>query len=159
MDKLFLQRQEKYQKNNLAQDTKLLNDKTKRLSEINNLIRSTYEDKVLGKIPEDICISLLNNYQNEKENLESEISLINERIEKVKQNTQNVDEFIKRVKKYLEAPTLTREMTMELIEFVAVDKYRPKKDPIPREIHIYYKLIDDVENLDFRRNCQKQNRL
>ena len=70
-----------------------------------------------------------------------------------------MDEFIKRVKKYLEAPTLTREMTMELIEFVTVDKYRPKKDPIPREIHIYYKLIDDVENLDFKRNCQKQNRL
>lgn len=147
--KEFLQRQEKYQKNNLAQDTKLLNDKTKRLSEINNLIRSTYEDKVLGKIPEDICISLLNNYQNEKENLESEISLINERIKKVKQNTQNVDEFIKRVKKYLEAPTLTREMTIDLIEFVTIDKYRLKREKIPREIHIYYKLIDDVENLDF----------
>ena len=157
--KEFLQRQEKYQKNNLVQDTKLLNDKTKRLSEINNLIRSTYEDKVLNKIPEDICISLLNNYQKEKEDLESEISQINLRIEKVKQNTQNVDEFIKRVKKYLEAPTLTREMTMELIEFVTIDKYRPKKDPIPREIHIYYKLIDDVDNLDFKRNCQKQNRL
>lgn len=157
--KEFLQRQEKYQKNNLAQDTKLLNDKTKRLSEINNLIRSTYEDKVLGKIPEDICISLLNNYQNEKENLESEISLINERIEKVKQNTQNVDEFIKRVKKYLEAPTLTREMTIDLIEFVTIDKYRLKREKIPREIHVYYKLIDDVENLDFKRNCQKQNRL
>ena len=157
--KEFLQRQEKYQKNNLAQDTKQLNDKSKRLSEINNLIRSTYEDKVLGKIPEDICISLLNNYQNEKENLESEISLINERIEKIKQNTQNVDEFIKRVKKYLEAPTLTREMTIDLIEFVTIDKYRLKKEKIPREIHIYYKLIDDVENLDFKRNCQKQNRL
>lgn len=157
--KEFLQRQEKYQKSNIVQDTKLLNDKTKRLSEINNLIRSTYEDKVLNKIPEDICISLLNNYQKEKEDLESEISQINQRTEKVKQNTQNVDEFIKRVKKYLEAPTLTREMTMELIEFVTVDKYRPKKDPIPREIHIYYKLIDDVENLDFKRNCQKQNRL
>lgn len=157
--KEFLQRQEKYQKNNLVQDTKLLNDKTKRLSEINNLIRSTYEDKVLNKIPEDICISLLNNYQKEKEDLESEISQINLRIEKVKQNTQNVDEFINRIKKYLEAPTLTREMTMELIEFVTIDKYRPKKDPIPREIHIYYKLIDDVDNLDFKRNCQKQNRL
>lgn len=61
--------------------------------------------------------------------------------------------------KYLEAPTLTREMTMELIEFVTIDKYRSKKDPIPREFHIYYKLIDDLENLDFKRNCQKQNRL
>ena len=50
-------------------------------------------------------------------------------------------------------------MAIDLIEFVTIDKHRLKREKIPREIHIYYKLIDDVENLDFKRNCQKQNRL
>lgn len=85
--KEFLQRQENQQKENLMLDTKTLQDKTKRIDEVTKLIRSTYEDKVLNKIPEDICISLLNNYQKEKkEVLENEISQITERIEKVKQN-------------------------------------------------------------------------
>ena len=35
-------------------------------------------------------------------------------------------------------------------------KYRPKNDPISREIHIWYKLRDDEKNLDFKRNCQNQ---
>lgn len=153
----FLDKQEKEQRENLAQHNKILKDKTKRIDEVKKLIRSTYEDKVLGKIPEDICISLLNNYQKEKENLEDEISKINQQIEKSKQNIKNVDEFIERVKKYIQAPTLTREMTMELIEFVTIDKFRPKKDPTPREIHIYYKLIDDIDKIGFKRNCQKKN--
>ncbi len=42
----------------------------------------------------------------------------------------------------MEVPELTREMCMELIEFVTVDQYPGKYSKEPREIHIYYKLID-----------------
>ncbi len=154
--KEFLQKQELELKNNLVADNKQLVEKTKRLAEVEKVIRATYEDKVLGNIPEDICISLLKNYQKEKEVLESEIMQINNKINKLKQNKNNVDEFISRVEKYLEAPKLTREMTMELIEFVTIDKFRPKKDTTPREIHIYYKLIDNTEEIEFKRKTQKR---
>jgi len=46
------------------------------------------------------------------------------------------------MKNDMEVPELTREMCMELIEFVTVDKYPGKYSKAPREIHIYYKLID-----------------
>ena len=156
--KEFLQRQESQQKENIVLDTKTLQDKTKRLDEVTKLIRSTYEDKVLNKIPEDICISLLNNYQKEKEVLENEISQITERIEKVKQNTKNVDEFIERVKKYINSPVLTREMALELIEFITIDKFT-KGSKESRKIHIYYKLIDNINGIDFKCNKQKRDRL
>lgn len=154
----FLQRQENQQKEYLLLDNKALQDKTKRLDEVTKLIRSTYEDKVLNKIPEDICISLLNNYQKEKEVLENEISQITKRIEKVKQNTKNVDEFIERVKKYINSPVLTREMALELIEFITIDKFT-KGSKEPRKIHIYYKLIDNIKGIDFKCNKQKRDRL
>lgn len=154
----FLQRQESQQKENIVLDTKTLQDKTKRLDEVTKLICSTYEDKVLNKIPEDICISLLNNYQKEKEVLENEISQITERIEKVKQSTKNVDEFIERVKKYINSPVLTREMALELIEFITIDKFT-KGSKEPRKIHIYYKLIDNINGIDFKCNKQKRDRL
>jgi len=154
----FLQRQESQKKDNLMLDNKALQDKTKRLDEVTKLIRSTYEDKVLNKIPEDICISLLNNYQKEKEVLENEISQITERIEKAKQNTKNVDEFIERVKKYINSPVLTREMALELIEFITIDKFT-KGSKEPRKIHIYYKLINNINGIDFKCNKQKRDRL
>ncbi len=37
---------------------------------------------------------------------------------------------------------LTREMCTELIEFVTVDECPGRYSKEPREIHIYYKLID-----------------
>ena len=42
----------------------------------------------------------------------------------------------------MDVPELTREMCMELIEFVTVDECPGKYSKQPREIHIYYKLID-----------------
>ena len=58
------------------------------------------------------------------------------------QNKNDVDEFIKRLKTYMNVPELTREMCMELIEFVTVDECPGRYSKEPREIHIYYKLID-----------------
>ena len=43
---------------------------------------------------------------------------------------------------HIGVPELTREMCMELIEFVTVDECPGKYSKEPREIHIYYKLID-----------------
>ncbi len=53
-----------------------------------------------------------------------------------------MDEFIRRLKAHMEVTELTREICMEPIEFIRVDKCPGKYSKEPREIHIYYKLID-----------------
>ncbi len=147
----FLRKQEKDFNEQTKIDNMKLKSNSQRLDKIEKLIRSTYEDKVSNKIPEDICISLLNNYVKEKEQLQEEISAINNRLQETKQKTKDVEEFIRRVKKYIQAPKLTREMTMELIEFVTIDKF-PQDKTTPRTIHIYYKLIDNVKGDAFKLN-------
>ncbi|MBQ8474459.1 MAG: DUF4368 domain-containing protein, partial [Clostridia bacterium] len=81
-------------------------------------------------------------YQAEKQKLQTERSEIEMRQADTTKEGANVDEFISRLKTYLTVPALTREMCMELIEFVTVDKCPGKYSKEPREIHIYYKLID-----------------
>ena len=138
--KEFLARQEKLLQAQSYNDTKNFNNITQRLEELNKLITSTYEDKVLNKIPEEICLTLLTKYQQEKEQLETQKQQISNKIQDYNKNIKNVDEFIRKVKKYISCEELTREMCMELIEFVTVDEFKDKK--APREIHIYYKLLD-----------------
>ena len=123
-------------------DRKRMNQILRRTAELDKLISSVYEDKVSGKIPEDICVGLLEKYQAEKQKLQIERSEIEKRQVDTTKERANVDEFISRLKTYLTVPTLTREMCMELIEFVTVDKCPCKYSKEPREIHIYYKLID-----------------
>lgn len=69
-----------------------------------------------------------------------------------------VDEFIERVKKYINSPVLTREMSLELNKFITIDKFTNGSKE-PRKIHIYYKLIDNINGIDFKRNKQKRDRL
>lgn len=57
-------------------------------------------------------------------------------------NTADVDEFIRRLKKYASAEELAREMCIELIERITIGKVIKDKTA-EREIHIYYKFMDN----------------
>ncbi len=77
---------------------------------------------MMGRIPEDVCIELLKKYQDEKTELVTEIAALESKLFEMEKTTAYVDEFIHRLKTYLDVPKLTREMCMELIVFVTVDE-------------------------------------
>lgn len=136
----FLKAKEKLSAGKTAASKKKLSDGKKRLAELERLLQSVYEDKVLNRVPEEVCISLLNKYQCEKTELQNEIMVLEREMTESKQDIADVEEFIRRIKRYVDVQELTREMCLELIEFITIDKFVEKK--APREIHIYYKLID-----------------
>ena len=122
------------------QENQLKADK-KRLTEIDKLLQAVYEDKVLGRVSEEICITLMEKYQIEKSALQERIVKTEEEKARQTKDGADVDEFIRRIKKYMDLRELTREMCLELIECVTVGE-NVKSSETPREIHIYYKLID-----------------
>ena len=138
----FLSRSEQQNAAEANADRKKLTQSTRRLAELDKLIGSVYEDKVLGKIPEEVCIGLLEKYQSEKTALTETVAALERKAQTVRDDAANADEFIRRLKAYMEIPELTRQMCLELIEFITVDKCPGKYSKAPREIHIYYKLID-----------------
>ena len=103
------------------------------------MIPSVYEDKVLGKIPEEVCVNLLEKYQAERKTLSAEVEELEAKLSAVKQDEEDVEEFISRLKKYTDVQELTREMCLELIEYITIEEYSADR---PRDIHIYYKLLD-----------------
>ncbi len=135
----FLAQKEQINSHQTEMEQKRLRDGMYRLEELRKLIPSIYEDKVLGKIPEDVCVNLLEKYQAEQKELSEEVSELEAKLSAVKQDKDDVEEFIRRLKKYTDVQELTREMALELIEYVTVDEYSADR---PRNIHIYYKLLD-----------------
>lgn len=135
----FLAQKEQINAHQIEMEQKRLRDGMYRLEELRKLIPSIYEDKVLGKIPEDVCVNLLEKYQAEQKELSEEVSELEAKLSAVKQDKDDVEEFIRRLKKYTDVQELTREMALELIEYVTIDEYSADR---PRDIHIYYKLLD-----------------
>ena len=104
----------------IKKNRKDLQIKQKRAEELTRLIQTAYEDKVKGKIPEDICIGFIEKYSLEQKTIAEEIEDIQKRLVATETTRNSADDFIRDIKKYLDAPELTREMCYELIDRIIV---------------------------------------
>ena len=135
-------------------DEKQLKAFQQRFSEMDKLIQSAFEEKVLGKLPESVCISLCEKYQAEKISLKEKISELEQRLAESDEEDKQAEEYIARLKKYGKCETLTREMCLQLIKFITIGE-RPAIGE-QREIHIYYKFIDKETLENFQKSKIKQ---
>ena len=129
---------------------KELQIKRKRTEELSRLMQLAYEDRLKGKMPEDICLNFIQRYSEEQKKLEAEIAELEERLTETTNTIQSADEFIRNIEKYLEAPELTREMCYELLDRVVVGGH-PKHTGKERVIDIVYK-VDIASVLRYKLN-------
>ena len=104
----------------VKKNQKELQSKQKRAEELTRLIQTAYEDRVKGKIPEDICIGFIEKYSAEQKTIAEEIEDIQKRLVATETTRNSADDFIRDIKKYFDAPELTREMCYELIDRIIV---------------------------------------
>ena len=129
---------------------KELQAKKKRIEELARLMQIAYEDRMKGKMPEDICVEFIRKYSDEKKTLAEEITALETRLTETESKQQSADEFIQSIKKYLNAPELTREMCYELIDRIVIGGV-PKTQGEDRIIDIVYKVdISSVIRYKFR---------
>ena len=129
---------------------KELQAKRKRTEELSRLMQVAYEDRLKGKMPEDICISFIQKYSEEQKRLEAEIAELEGKLAETENTMQSADDFIRNIKKYLDAPELTREMCYELLDCVVVGGL-PKITGKERVIDIVYK-VDIASVLRYKLN-------
>ena len=129
---------------------KELQAKRKRTEELSRLMQLAYEDRLKGKMPEDICIGFIQKYSEEQKKVNAEIAELEERLTETTNTIKSADEFIRNIKKYLEAPELTREMCYELLDRVVVGGH-PKHTGKERVIDIVYK-VDIASVLRYKLN-------
>ena len=129
---------------------KELQGKRKRTEELSRLMQVAYEDRLKGKMPEDICISFIQKYSEEQKRLETEIAELEGKLTETENTIQSADEFIRNIKKYFDAPELTREMCYELLDCVVVGGL-PKITGKERVIDIVYK-VDIASVLRYKLN-------
>ena len=139
--KQFIEKKSGDRTSQTAIDTKRKREIEHRITELDTLTQSVYENMVLGKVPEEVCVKLIDKYQEENKTLQTELDVIHERLESNTQDERDVDEFIRRLKKYAGFEVLTREMLLDLVEYITIEDV-PDNRNTPRKIHIYYKFLD-----------------
>ena len=135
----------------IKKNKKELQFKQKRAEELIRLIQTAYEDRVKGKIPEDIYIGFIEKYFAEQKTIAEEIEGIEKQLAETETTRNTADDFICDIKKYLNAPELTREMCYELIDRIVIGGTQSVTGK-EREIDIVYKV--DIASV-LRNNVKK----
>jgi len=134
--------------NQNAQETAVIkkNIKTlnKRLSELEKLLQSVYEDKIKGKIPEAVCIELMNKYQTERTEKSAQLKELEQKIEDNQAVQNDVQEWVKLIRQYSNIETLDRETLLRLIDKIEIGEQKIVNGQKEREIKIHYKFVGYV---------------
>ena len=134
----FLRERSKHTEQSRYSDEKQLKANKNRLVELDKLIQIAFEERVLGKMPESVCIILCEKYQAEKESVQRTIGEIEKRLAESNKDDEDAEEYIRRLKRYGKGESLTREMCLQLIDYIAVGE--KVANNVEREIDIHYKF-------------------
>ncbi|MGN0107096.1 MAG: recombinase family protein [Hominilimicola sp.] len=115
-----------------------------RLFEINDRIKNLYEDKCLGKIPEDIAINLMRDFTVEKADLEKSLPELKNKLVNMNETVGSINEWLDMISAYENISELDRETVCGLVESITVFEKDRSTTPVTQEIKIEYRFIKNL---------------
>lgn len=116
----------------------------KRLEEIKSRIKSLYEDKCNGIIPETVFIGLMNDFSTEQTELEEKLLRFKTELNSFQETTAEINDWINLISQYTDIKILTREIVFGLIKSITVSERKKLYDRQLQEITIEYRFISDL---------------
>ena len=88
----------------------------KRLPELDRLVQSAYGDKVMGRVPENLCVQLLNGYEVERAAKHERRKVLCELLSARREKEQSVDEWLNMMQDYAQLEEVDRPTLVRLIQ-------------------------------------------
>lgn len=129
----------------LKDATKEYDAAKERISKLDALIESLYEDKVGGVITAERFQKLSQGYEAEQEKLKIRVEELKHYIDAERDNANSIGTFVRIVKRYTEIPELTAEIVRKFIEKIVVYQSTRVEGRKVQKLRIYYKCIGAVD--------------
>lgn len=128
-------------KKELAAKRKAITKAEKRITELDRLFKSIYEDKANGNLTESRFQMLADDYEKEQEDLRKSVVTLTAEIEHQEEQADNIERFIEKVRKYIDLQELTPTVLNDLVKRVYVHAPQKVDGHRTQEIDIYYDLV------------------
>ena len=128
-------------KRELAAKRRQLTQAERRIEELDRLFKRIYEDNVGGKLSDSRFQMLSDDYEQEQEELRKKLLRLNEEITKQEEQSENIDRFISKVRKYLDLDELTPAVLNDMVKAVYVHAPDKSKGHREQQIDISYDLV------------------
>ena len=118
-----------------------LAQKEKRLTELDRLFIKIYEDNVSERLSDERFAMMSEQYENEQETLKSELTALQTEITEQERQSENLDLFIKKARKYEGLKELTPYALRELVKAIYVEAPDKSGGKKKQKIRIQYDLV------------------
>lgn len=113
----------------------------KRLDELDRLYMHLYEDSVSGKISDEKFALMSRTYENKERDLRIESAKLQEEIDSQENKINDLEEFVKRVNKYVDLEEINAYAVHELIKAIYIEAPDRSSVRKTQRIHIQYDLV------------------
>ena len=121
---------------------------SKRLSELDKLFSTLYEDRVMERITERNYEMMSEKYETEQLGLEQMIKELDARLNEAKGTEQGIQDFIRTIREYEGIQELTPAIVNSLIDRITVEERHKDQDGnTVQGIKIYYKFVGALDEL------------
>ena len=128
-------------KGSRAVSSKLLAKCENRISELDRLFKSIYEDKAKGFLNENRFQMLADDYETEQQELKLKITQLPAEISDTEEQSDNLERFISKTHKYLDLQELTPSILNDMIKRVYVHAPQIIDRKRTQQIDICYDLV------------------
>ncbi|MBE6560558.1 MAG: DUF4368 domain-containing protein [Ruminococcaceae bacterium] len=114
-----------------------------RLDTIDKNIKSLYEDKCAGKLPEAVFNSLMSGYIQEQTELNEKRTALTEKFVRYQDTDDRIEKWIDLVQQYKNITHLTRAVVYLLIDHIEIGQASTDSERV-QEIKIFYRFIGNL---------------
>jgi DNA invertase Pin-like site-specific DNA recombinase len=115
-----------------------------RLSVIKGTLKSLYEEKIAGKIPESVFQDLMSGFVKEQSEIEERLPLLRREFDGIQETAGDINNWLSLISSFLELETLDRVSVTESIESITVSERIPKNGRKIQQLEIEYRFIGNL---------------
>jgi len=115
-----------------------------RLTVIASTLKSLYEDKCAGKLPEAVFLNLMGDFTKEQAAIEERLPKLRRELDGIQETANEIDDWLSLIISYTELETLDRDTVTGLIENITVSERTKQYGRNSQEIEIEYRFIKNL---------------
>jgi DNA invertase Pin-like site-specific DNA recombinase len=116
-----------------------------RLSELEHLISKLYEEMVLGDIPREMVLGMMEKYKKEQQEKSILAAQLAEQLTHSQEVEHDIREWVSLIRKYMGVEELDRELLIKLVDKIVVGQKKVVDGVEMQEITIIYNLVGQID--------------
>ncbi|MDR1409092.1 MAG: DUF4368 domain-containing protein [Oscillospiraceae bacterium] len=119
-----------------------------RITELDTIVQKLYEDSVFGKLSDERFIKLSKGYEQEQKELEEQVRNLNQQVDEQEQQSVNMEQFLRLIRRQTNVTELTPTILHELIERIEVHQPDKSSGKRVQEITVHLSFIGAIGKID-----------